>query len=130
VLEGQFQVWLVNGRHAKAVPGRKTDVQDAQWLAQLLQHGLLRPSYIPDRAQHDLRDLVRYRQTLVKDRNRIANRIQKVLEDANIKLAAVVTDIQGVSAQAILRALLAGVSDPHQLAELAQGKLQRKLVLL
>jgi transposase len=126
MLEGQFQVWLVNARHAKAVPGRKTDVHDAQWLAQLLQHGLLRPSFIPDREQRDLRDLVRYRQTLVEDRNRITNRIQKVLEDANIKLAAVVTDIQGVSAQAILRALLAGVTDAHQLAELAQGKLQRK----
>jgi transposase len=126
VLEGQLQVWLVNARHAKAVPARKTDVHDAEWLAQLLQHGLLRPSYIPDREQRDLRDLVRYRQTLVEDRNRIANRIQKVLEDANIKLAAVVTDIQGISAQAILHALLAGVTDPHQLAELAQGKLQRK----
>lgn len=126
VLEGQMQVWLVNARHIKAVPVRKTDVHDAQWLAQLLQHGLLRPSFIPDREQRDLRDLVRYRQTLVEDRNRISNRIQKLLEDANLKLASVVTDIQGVSAQAILHALLEGVTDPQQLAALARGKLQRK----
>jgi transposase len=91
-----------------------------------MQHGLLRPSFIPPRAQRELRDLVRYPQTRVEDRTRIVNRIQKVLEDANLKLAAVVTDIQGVSAQDILRALLHGERDPHSLAALAQGKLQKK----
>src|ERR671916_356067 len=99
---------------------------DAAWLAQLLQHGLLRASFIPERAQRDLRDLVRYRQSTVQDRTRVINRIQKLLEDANLKLAAVATDIHGVSAQVILRALLAGQADPHTLAELARGKLRSK----
>ncbi len=126
VLEGHVIVWLVNAQHIKQVAGRKTDIKDAEWLAQLLQHGLLRPSFIPERAQRDLRDVVRYRQRTVQDRTRIVNRIQKVLEDANLKLAAVATDLQGVSAQAILRALLAGQDDPHALADLARGKLRTK----
>lgn len=126
ILEGQLTVWLVNAQHVKNVPGRKTDVKDAEWLAQLLQRGLLRPSFIPERPQRELRDLVRYRQSLVEDRTRIVNRLQKTLEDANLKLAAVVTDIQGLSAQTILRTLLDGETDPRVLAELAQGKLQKK----
>jgi transposase len=126
LLEEHFQVWLVNAGHVKQVPGRKTDVNDAQWLAQLLQHGLLKPSFIPDQAQRDLREIVRYRQTQVEERQRVANRIQKVLEDANIKLAAVATDIQGVSAQAMLRALLDGEEDPAVLADLAQARLRQK----
>jgi transposase len=108
------------------LPGRKTDIKDAEWLAQLLQHGLLRASFIPEREQRELRDLVRYRQNTGQDRTRIVNRIQKVLEDANIKLAAVATDVKGVSAQLILRTLLAGEEDPHALAELARGKLRAK----
>jgi hypothetical protein len=126
LLEEHFQVWLVNAGHVKQVPGRKTDVTDAQWLAQLLQHGLLKPCCIPDQAQRDLREIVRYRQTQVEERQRVANRIQKVLEDANIKLAAVATDIQGVSAQAMLRALLDGEEDPAVLADLAQARRFRK----
>lgn len=126
ILEGSVRVWLVNAQHAKQVPGRKTDLNDAAWLAQLLQHGLLRASFIPERNQRELRDLVRYRQSTVQDRTRIVNRIQKVLEDANIKLAAVATDVKGVSAQLMLRALLAGEEDPHALAELARGKLRAK----
>lgn len=126
ILEGSVRVWLVNAQHAKQVPGRKTDLNDAAWLAQLLQHGLLRASFIPERNQRELHDLVRYRQSTVQDRTRIVNRIQKVLEDANIKLAAVATDVKGVSAQLMLRALLAGEEDPHALAELARGKLRAK----
>jgi transposase len=126
ILEGHLRVWLVNAQHVKQVPGRKTDLNDAAWLAQLLQHGLLKASFIPEREQRELRDLVRYRQSTVQDRTRVVNRLQKVLEDANLKLAAVATDIKGVSAQAILRALLDGEADPQVLAELARGKLRAK----
>lgn len=126
VLQDRFEVWVVNAHHVKHVPGRKTDVKDAEWLAQLLQQGLLRPSFIPPQAQRDLRDVVRQRQTLVEDRTRVVNRVQKVLEDANLKLAAVVGDLQGVSGQAILHALLEGEQDPQALAELARGKLRKK----
>jgi len=126
ILEGSFEVYLVNAKHVKHVPGRKSDIQDAQWLAELLQHGLLKPSFIPPRQQRQLRDLVRYRQGLFEERNRITNRIQKVLEDANIKLSSVVSDIRGVSAQAILRELLAGQQDPQKLAQLARGRLKAK----
>jgi transposase len=126
VLEGHVRVWLVNAQHVKQVPGRKTATNDAAWLAQLLQHGLLRASFIPERDQRELRDLVRYRQSTVQDRTRVVNRLQKVLEDANLKLAAVATDVKGVSAQAILRALLAGEADPQALADLARGKLRAK----
>lgn len=130
VLEGQFEIWLVNAHHVKQVPGRKTDLKDAEWLAQLLQYGLVRRSFIPDRQQRELRDLVRYRQSVVEERNRVANRLQKVLEDANLKLASVATNIQGVSAQAILQALLAGQTDPKILAELARGQLRKKQAAL
>lgn len=126
ILEDRFQVWLVNPQHVKHVPGRKTDVQDAEWLAQLLQHGLLKASFIPPRDQRDLRDLVRHRQTLVEERNRITNRLQKLLEQANLKLASVASDLQGVTAQAILHALLAGEQDPQALAGLARGRLRTK----
>ena len=112
------------------MPGRKTDVKDAEWLAQLMQQGLLRPSFIPPREQRELRDVVRQRQTLVEDRTRVVNRVQKVLEDANLKLAAVVGDLQGISAQAILQALLAGEQDPRALAELARGRLRTKRAAL
>jgi transposase len=130
ILEDRLQVWLVNASHVKQVPGRKTDVNDAQWLAQLLEHGLLKPSFIPERAQRELRELVRYRQTQIQEQQRVANRIQKVLEDANIKLASVATDIQGVSAQAMLRALCDGEDDPAVLAALARGRMRSKREVL
>ena len=122
-----IDVLVVNAQHIKAVPGRKTDVKDAEWIADLLRHGLLRGSYIPDRAQRELRELVRYRRSLIEERARELNRIQKVLEGANIKLASVVSDINGVSAQQILRALIEGTDDPAVLAQLAKGRLKQKI---
>jgi transposase len=127
ILEGQMELLVVNAQHIKAVPGRKTDVKDAEWIAQLLQHGLLRASFIPPQSQRDLRDLTRYRTTLVRERARIVNRLQKVLEDANLKLAGVATDVMGVSGRAMLEALLAGQTDTEQLAELAKGRLRKKI---
>jgi transposase len=126
ILEGTCEVILVNAQHVKAVPGRKTDVKDAAWLAELLQHGLLRASFIPPVAQRELRDLTRYRSTFIRERVTLINRVQKLLEDANIKLAAVASDIMGVSGRAILAALIAGHTDPHTLAELAKGRLRSK----
>jgi transposase len=124
ILEGTCEVVLVNAQHVKAVPGRKTDVKDAAWIAELLQHGLLRASFIPPVAQRELRDLTRYRSTFSHERVTLINRVQKLLEDANIKLAAVAADIMGVSGRAILAALLAGHADPQALAELAKGRLR------
>jgi transposase len=121
---------LVNAQHVKAVPGRKTDVKDAAWLAELLQHGLLRASFIPPVAQRELRDLTRDRSTFIRERVTLLNRVQKLLEDANIKLAAVASDIMGVSGRAMLAALLAGLTDPQALAELAKGRLRAKRELL
>lgn len=126
LLEGDLQVLVVNAHHLKTVPGRKTDVRDAEWIADLLRHGLLRASFIPPAPQRELRDLTRYRTSLVMDRSRILNRIQKLLEDANIKLGDVVSDITGVSARSMLEALIAGVSDAHELAGLARGRLKAK----
>ena len=108
------------------MPGRKTDMKDAEWIATLMQHGLLQRSLIPDKARRELRDLTRYRQSLSEEHNRFANRLQKVLEGTNLKLASVATDIQGVSAQAILRAMLEGQTDVKVLAELAKGRLRNK----
>jgi transposase len=126
VLDGSVEVLVVNAQHLKAVPGRKTDVHDAEWLADLLQHGLLRASYIPARAQRELRELTRTRTRLIQQRSQTITRLQKVLEDSNIKLGSVVSNIMGMSAQAMLKALLAGQTDPHLLAELAQGRLRAK----
>jgi transposase len=126
ILEGTFELLLVNAQHVKAVPGRKTDVKDAAWLAELLQHGLLRASFIPPVAQRELRDLTRYRSTFIQERVTLINRVQKLLEDANIKLAAVASDIMGVSGRAILAALLTGHADPQALADLAKGRLRSK----
>jgi transposase len=112
------------------VPGRKTDVKNAEWIADLLRHGLIRGSFIPTPAQRQLRDLTRYRTHLVEERARLTNRLQTVLEDANVKLASVVTDIRGVSARAILAALIAGETDPVVLAELARGRLRAKREVL
>jgi transposase len=124
--EGTCEVWLLNAQHIKAVPGRKTDVKDAQWIAELLAHGLVRPSFIPPRPQRELRDLTRYRTTFVRARATLVNRVPKALEGANLKLGAVATDIMGVSGRAILAALLAGEADPAVLAELAKGPLRKK----
>jgi transposase len=130
VLEGHVELLLVNAQHIKALPGRKTDLKDAEWIAQLLQHGLLRPSFVPDLWQRHLRELTRSRTRLVQERARFIQRIHKVLEEAHFKLASVVSDVMGVSAQAILQALLAGQSDPSVLAQLARGRLRRKRDLL
>lgn len=126
LLEGQIPTLVVNAYHIKTVPGRKTDVKDAEWIADLLRHGLLRGSFIPSVEQRQVRDLTRYRTQLVEERARLTNRLQMVLEDANVKLAAVVTDVRGVSARAILEALVAGETDPAVLAELARGRLRAK----
>jgi transposase len=127
LLESGFHLLLVNARHVKAVPGRKTDVRDCEWLADLLRHGLLRASFVPDRPQRELRDLTRYRTSLVRARTAEANRLQKTLEGANIKLAGVATDILGKSGRAILAALVAGETDPAGMADLALGRLRAKL---
>ena len=126
VLEGAVQILLVNAQHIKAVPGRKTDVKDCEWLASLLRHGLLRGSDIPEAAIRELRDLTRHRTTLVKTQQAVGNRIQKVLEDANIKLAAVASKTLGKSGLAMVEALIAGVTDAEALAELACGRLKAK----
>ncbi len=126
LLEGSFEILVVNARHVKNVPGRKTDVQDAEWIAQLLRHGLLRSRFIPPQAQRDLRDLTRRRTNLVQDRATVVNRLQKVLEWANLKLTLVASDVTGVSARAMLEAILAGQEDAQALAELARGKLRHK----
>ncbi|MEW6756538.1 MAG: IS110 family transposase [Candidatus Latescibacterota bacterium] len=126
VLEGSVEVLLVNAQHVKRVPGRKTDVRDAEWLADLLQHGLLKASFIPPAPQRDLRDLTRYRTTLVQERTRVVNRIQKLLEGANIKLSSVASDTLGVSGRAMLEALVEGQTDATALAQLAKGRLRNK----
>jgi transposase len=127
ILEGQFTLVLANAQHVKNVPGRKTDTKDSEWLAELLQHGLLAGSFVPPRLIRDLRDLTRTRATLTQESSRIASRIQKVLEDANIKLASVASDALGKSGQAMLAALIAGQTDPEQLADLALGTLRGKI---
>ena len=127
LLEADFTVWVVNAHHMKAVPGRKTDVKDAEWIADLLRHGLLRPSFIPDRPQRELRELTRHRRNLIQERTRAANRIQQVLEGANIKLGSVASNVLGVSGRAMLASLAQGEEDPKALADLAQGKLRDKI---
>jgi len=127
ILESEFEVYLVNARHIKYVPGRKSDISDAQWIGELLQHGLLKASYIPEAPQRDLRDLIRYRTSLIQERTREVNRVQKVLEDANVKLASVATNVMGVSGRQMLEAIIAGVEDPEALAELAKGRLRAKI---
>lgn len=130
VLEGQMEVLLVNAQHLKVVPGRKTDLKDAEWIADLLQHGLLRPSFVPPAFQRELRELTRYRTSVIEERSRTINRLQKILEDTNIKLSAVATDLMGQSAREILASLLAGETNPIVLAELARGKMRAKRDLL
>jgi transposase len=117
---------VVNAQHIKAVPGRKSDVRDAEWIAELLRHGLLRPSFIPDRGQRELRELVRYRRSLVRERAREANRLQKVLEGANLKLSSVASDVLGRSGRDMVQAICQGTEDPAELAALARGRLREK----
>lgn len=127
ILEEHFEVMLVNAHHIKHVPGRKTDVKDAQWIAQLLQHGLLSPSFVPPPSIRALRDLTRQRSQLVREKAAVANRLQKVLEDANIKLASVASDPLGVSGRAMIRGLIAGQDNPLSLAEMARKRLRAKI---
>jgi transposase len=126
VLESSFEVMVVNAAHVSQVPGRKTDQSDAEWLAELLAHGLLKPSFIPPPWQRDLRELTRYRTSFVRERVNLVNRVQKVLESANIKLASVASDIMGVSGRAMHAALIEGQASPQAMAELAKGRLRDK----
>ncbi len=130
VLEEGFAVVLANAAHVKAVPGRKTDVRDSEWLLELMQHGLIRASFIPPAPIRELRELTRHRANLVEERAGAANRVQKVLEDANIKLASVVSDVLGVSGRLMLQAIIAGETDPGALAGLAKGRLCTKRAAL
>lgn len=130
LLEGHFQVILVNAQHMKAVPGHKTDVKDSEWIADLLRHGLLSPSFIPPKPIRDLRDVVRARKTLVQQRAQAILRVQKVLETANMKLSSVASDVLGTSGREMLDALLEGISDAETLANFAHGRLRAKLPAL
>lgn len=130
LLEDRFTLLLVNARHIKTVPGRKTDVRDCEWIADLLRHGLLRASFVPARPERELRELTRYRTSLVQERAREVSRIQKTLEGANVKLSSVAADVLGTSGRAMLEALVAGTTDAAALADLAQGKLREKRAAL
>jgi len=126
ILENNFEVMLVNAQHISKVPGHKTDVSDAEWIADLLRHGLLKASFIPPEGQRELRELTRYRSTFVKERSTLVNRVQKVLESANIKLASVASSVVGVSGRAMLEAIITGTATPAQMAELSKGRLRSK----
>ena len=130
ILEDDFELTLCNARHVKNVPGRKTDCSDAQWLCQLMEAGLLRGSFVAPKPQRRLRALTRYRKTQIAERQREANRLHKALQDTGIKLDCVATDILGVSGRAMLDALVAGTTDPQVLADLAKGKLRKKIPAL
>lgn len=127
LLEGSFALLLVNAHHIKTVPGRKTDVKDCEWIADLLRHGLLKASFVPDRPQRELRELTRYRTSLIRERSAEVNRLQKTLEGANIKLASVASNVVGVSGRAILQALVADTLTPEALTELTHGRLREKV---
>ena len=127
VLEASFDMWLVNAQHVKNVPGRKTDTSDAAWLCRLLEHGLLRKSFVPPPEIRELRDLTRYRKSVIRERASEVNRLHKVLEDAGVKLATIATDIMGVSGRAMLAALVAGTTDPEVLAEMAKTRLRSRM---
>lgn len=127
LLEGQYEVLVVNAKHIKHVPGRKTDVKDAEWIAELLSYGLLKASFVPEKPQREMRDLTRYRTKLVQERAREVNRVQKLLEGANIKLASVATDVLGVSGRLMLEALIKGNVDEKTMAEMAKGRMRSKI---
>ncbi|GAC1530115.1 MAG: IS110 family transposase [Chloroflexota bacterium] len=130
MLEDDFEVWLLNAQHLHNVPGRKTDVADSAWICQLVEHGLVRPSFVPPKPIRELRDLTRYRKALIEERSREVQRLHKVLEDAGIKLASVASEVLGVSGRLMMEALVAGTRDPAVLAELARGRLRAKLPAL
>ncbi len=130
LLEEGRTVVLVNPQHMKAVPGRKTDVKDSEWLADLLRHGLLKASFIPPQPIRELRALTRYRKRLVQERTQALNRVQKVLESATIKVGTIATDLLGVRGRAMLDALIADEQSPAQMAQLARGRLRRQLPVL
>jgi transposase len=130
VLEDAVETWLLNARHMHNVPGRKTDVADAEWICRLIEVGLVRPSFVPDKAIREIRDLTRFRRSRMEERTREAQRLDKVLQDAGIKLSSVASDPLGVSGRAMLEALVRGSRDPEVLAELAKGTLRRKIPLL
>jgi len=130
ILENNFELLLVNAQHLKAVPGRKTDVKDAEWIADLLRHGLVSASFVPPPGQRELRELTRYRSAFVRERSTLVNRVQKLLERANIKLASVATNVMGVSGRAILAALVEGNASPEEMAELSRGRLRDKRAAL
>jgi transposase len=130
LLEQEMECWLLNARHMKAVPGRKTDVKDAEWIAELIEHGLVRPSFVPPEPIRQLRDLTRYRTEIIRERTREVQRLEKLLEDTGIKLSVVVSDLTGKSARAMLEALIAGERDPMILAELALASMRRKRPVL
>jgi transposase len=130
ILEDSFEVLVVNAQHVHHVPGRKTDVGDSAWLAELMMHGMLSASFIPPKPQRALRELTRYRKTVIEERTRLVNRVQKLLEGANIKLTSVATDIMGVSARAMLAELVAGQTDAALMADLARGRMRTKLPAL
>lgn len=127
VLEGHFDITIANAQHIKAVPGRKTDVKDAEWIADLLRHGLLKKSFVPPEEIRELRDLVRYRRKLIEGRTAERNRLLKFLEGANVKLASVVSDVFGASGMLMLRALITGEATPEEMAQMAKGRMRRKL---
>ena len=127
VLEDAVECWLLNARHLRNVPGRKTDIQDAVWIAQLVEHGLVKPSFVPPKPIRELRNLTRYRKAEIEERTRETQRLDKILQDAGIKLSSVASDIRGVSGKTILAALVAGETDGQRLAELAKGQLRKKL---
>ena len=130
ILEDRFALMLVNARHVKAVPGRKTDIKDAQWLCQLLEAGLLKASFVPPKSIRTLRNLTRYRKTQINDRSREAGRLHKLLEDTGIKLDCVASDILGASGRAMLDALVSGTTDPEVLVDLAKGRMRKKIPAL
>ncbi len=130
VLEDTTDCWLLNARHMANVPGRKTDVADAEWITQLVEHGLVRPSFVPPPFIRDVRELTRYRRTVIEERSREAQRLDKVLQDAGLKLSSVASDVLGLSSRLMLEALVAGTKDPEVLADLAKGHLRRKLPAL
>ena len=130
LLEDDFECWLLNARHLKNVPGRKTDVKDAEWICQLVEHGLVHPSFVPPKEIRELRNLTRYRKAQIEERTREVQRLDKVLQDAGIKLSCVATRVLGVSGRAMLDVLVEGTTDAEVLAELARGKLRSKLPAL
>lgn len=130
VLEEELECWVLNARHLRNVPGRKTDVKDAEWICQLVEHGLVRPSFVPPKPIRELRNLTRYRKAQIEERNREAQRLDKILQDAGVKLSSVASDILGKSGRDMLQALVQGTRDPQILAELARGRLREKIPAL